>query len=56
MALGHAYGASGAVLVTRLLAQARGVGTPGTLGLAMISMAGGMGTAALLEYRQLVPA
>jgi acetyl-CoA C-acetyltransferase len=56
LALGHAYGASGAVLVTRLLAQARGAGTPGTLGLAMISMAGGMGTAALLEYRQLAPA
>ena len=53
LALGHAYGASGAVLVTRLLAQARRTGTPGTLALAMISMAGGMGTAALLEYRLL---
>ena len=53
LALGHAYGASGAVLVTRLLAQARRAGTPGALGLAMISMAGGMGTAALLEYRRL---
>ncbi|TQJ40906.1 acetyl-CoA C-acetyltransferase [Arthrobacter sp. SLBN-112] len=50
LALGHAYGASGAVLVTRLLAQARRAGRPGMLGLAMISMAGGMGTAALLEY------
>jgi acetyl-CoA C-acetyltransferase len=39
--------------VTRLLAQARRAGTSGTLGLAMISMAGGMGTAALLEYRLL---
>jgi len=53
LALGHAYGASGAVLVTRLLAQARRAGTEGALGLAMISMAGGMGTAALLEYRRL---
>lgn len=53
LALGHAYGASGAVLVTRLLAQARRAGTHGALALAMISMAGGMGTAALLEYRQL---
>lgn len=53
LALGHAYGASGAVLVTRLLAQARRNGTPGSLALAMISSAGGMGTAALLEYRRL---
>ncbi|MDP9887721.1 thiolase family protein [Pseudarthrobacter enclensis] len=55
LALGHAYGASGAVLVTRLLAQARRMGTPGALGLAMISMAGGMGTAALLQYGRLRP-
>ncbi|WP_285243081.1 thiolase family protein [Pseudarthrobacter sp. fls2-241-R2A-127] len=53
LALGHAYGASGAVLVTRLFAQARNSGVPGTLAMAMISMAGGMGTAALLEYRRL---
>ncbi|MFC0455888.1 thiolase family protein [Arthrobacter liuii] len=53
LALGHAYGASGAVLVTRLLAQARRGRNPGALALAMISMAGGMGTAALLEYRLL---
>lgn len=53
LALGHAYGASGAVLVTRLLAQARRAGTPGSLALAMISSAGGMGTAALLEYQRL---
>jgi len=52
LALGHAYGASGAVLVTRLLAQARRAGTSKALALAMISMAGGMGTAALLEYRR----
>ncbi|MCX6499860.1 MAG: thiolase family protein [Arthrobacter sp.] len=51
LALGHAYGASGAVLVTRLLAQARRNPVDGTLALAMISIAGGMGTAALFEYR-----
>ena len=53
LALGHAYGASGAVLVTRLLAQARRNPVEGQLALAMISIAGGMGTAALLEYRSL---
>ncbi len=51
LALGHAYGASGAVLVTRLLAQARRSPAEGQLALALISIAGGMGTAALLEYR-----
>ncbi|KUM33865.1 thiolase family protein [Arthrobacter sp. EPSL27] len=51
LALGHAYGASGAVLVTRLLAQARRNPVEGQLALALISIAGGMGTAALLEYR-----
>jgi acetyl-CoA C-acetyltransferase len=51
LAFGHAYGASGAVLVTRLLAQARRDPVQGTLALAMISIAGGMGTAALFEYR-----
>lgn len=53
LALGHAYGASGAVLVTRLLAQARAAGADGALGLALISIAGGMGTAALLQYTRL---
>lgn len=53
LALGHAYGASGAVLVTRLLAQARRAGNPGSLALALISIAGGMGTAALLRYELL---
>ena len=53
LALGHAYGASGAVLVTRLLAQARRSPVEGQLALALISSAGGMGTAALLEYRSL---
>lgn len=53
LALGHAYGASGAVLVTRLLAQARRNPVEGQLALAMISIAGGMGTAALLDYRSI---
>lgn len=53
LALGHAYGASGAVLVTRLLAQARRASRPGSLGLAMISSAGGMGTAALVRFERL---
>ncbi|TVU66541.1 thiolase family protein [Paenarthrobacter nitroguajacolicus] len=56
LALGHGYGASGAVLVTRLFAQARRkyqeTGAS-ALGLAMISIAGGMGTAALLRYSRL---
>lgn len=62
LALGHAYGASGAVLVTRILAQARRASAPalegsaragdGQLSLAMISIAGGMGTAALFRYRR----
>ncbi|WP_457974928.1 thiolase family protein [Arthrobacter sp. D1-17] len=77
LALGHAYGASGAVLVTRLLAQARRAGQAahaqaasaptgavparadsdtayrGKLALAMISIAGGMGTAALFRHIRL---
>lgn len=56
LALGHGYGASGAVLVTRLMAQARSryasQGQSPTA-LAMISIAGGMGTAALLQYARL---
>ncbi|UKA61191.1 thiolase family protein [Arthrobacter sp. FW306-04-A] len=54
LALGHGYGASGAVLVTRLLTQARRIAEerPGgeSLALAMISIAGGMGTAAAFRY------
>jgi acetyl-CoA C-acetyltransferase len=55
LALGHAYGASGAVLVTRLLAQARRhyrLRQEEATALAMISIAGGMGTAALLKYQR----
>ena len=53
LALGHPYGASGAVLVTRLLAQARRGAAPGTEALAMISMAGGMGISALFRWAAL---
>lgn len=56
LALGHAYGASGAVLVTRLLAQARrepAAAAQTKLALAMISIAGGMGTAALFRHIRL---
>ncbi|WP_438612462.1 thiolase family protein [Kocuria arenosa] len=48
LALGHAYGASGAVSVVRLLARSQALPT-GSLLLAMISSAGGIGTAALFE-------
>ena len=48
IALGHAYGASGAVSVVRLLARAQAL-PEGSLCLAMISSAGGIGTAALFE-------
>ncbi|MFH5877655.1 thiolase family protein [Arthrobacter sp. NA-172] len=57
LALGHGYGASGAVLVTRLLSQARRLAeaAPGreSLALAMISIAGGMGTAVMFRYAPL---
>ncbi|WP_268933537.1 thiolase family protein [Sinomonas notoginsengisoli] len=48
LALGHAYGASGAVSVVRLLARAQLL-PEGALCLALISSAGGIGTAALFE-------
>lgn len=53
LALGHPYGASGAVLVTRLLARAQRGAAPGTDALAMISMAGGMGIAAQFQWATL---
>ncbi|WP_246036181.1 thiolase family protein [Sinomonas susongensis] len=52
LALGHAYAASGAVSVVRLLARAQAL-PEGSLCLAMISSAGGLGTAALFETRRL---
>jgi acetyl-CoA C-acetyltransferase len=51
LALGHAYGASGAVSVVRLLARAQSL-PDGSLSLAMISSAGGLGTAVLFETRR----
>ncbi|WP_439616600.1 thiolase family protein [Shinella sp.] len=48
LALGHPYGASGAILVTRLFAQMRGVET-GAEGVAMMGIGGGMGIAALFR-------
>ncbi|MGO2539891.1 MAG: thiolase family protein [Specibacter sp.] len=60
LALGHPYGASGAVLVTRLLAQAQAAGSmpsgstgSGADALAMISMAGGMGITAHFQTVEL---
>lgn len=52
LALGHPYGASGAILVTRLLARARRGVAPGTDAIAMISMAGGMGISAHFQWDQ----
>ena len=52
LALGHAYGASGAVSVVRLLARAQQL-PEGALCLAMISSAGGIGTAALFAVTRL---
>ncbi|WP_411033173.1 thiolase family protein [Shinella sp. BYT-45] len=48
LALGHPYGASGAILVTRLFAQMRDAGA-GTEALAMMGIGGGMGIAALFR-------
>ncbi|WP_413204657.1 thiolase family protein [Rhodospirillum sp. A1_3_36] len=48
LALGHPYGASGAILVTRLFHDFKGAPT-GQRGLALLSAAGGLGLAALFE-------
>jgi acetyl-CoA C-acetyltransferase len=53
LALGHPYGASGAVLVTRLFAQARRTAAPGELALAMVSIAGGMGISTLFRWEEI---
>lgn len=50
IALGHPYGASGAILVTRLFTDLVRSGQPaGQLGLATIGVGGGLGIATLLE-------
>lgn len=48
LALGHPYGASGAILITRLFAQMREA-PAGTEGLALMGIGGGMGIAALFR-------
>lgn len=48
LALGHPYGASGAILITRLFAQMRDA-AEGTAGLAMMGIGGGMGIATLFR-------
>ncbi len=50
LALGHPWGASGAVALVRLFSRLVGSGAPaGTLGVAAASVGGGMGVAAVLE-------
>ncbi|QFY09475.1 acetyl-CoA C-acyltransferase [Nonomuraea phyllanthi] len=50
LALGHPWGASGAVVVTRLFSRlVRVDAPPGTLGLAAAAVGGGLGVAALFE-------
>ncbi|PKQ26024.1 MAG: acetyl-CoA C-acyltransferase [Actinobacteria bacterium HGW-Actinobacteria-4] len=50
LALGHPWGASGAVSVVRLFSRlVRGGARPGTLGVAAASVGGGMGVAAVVE-------
>lgn len=50
LALGHPYGASGAILVTRLFAQMRAADA-GTEALALMGIGGGMGIATLFRKR-----
>ncbi|AJQ93180.1 thiolase family protein [Gynuella sunshinyii] len=53
IALGHPYGASGAVLVTRLFSQMQRNDSPGQHGLATLGIGGGLGLSALFEYTSL---
>ena len=50
LALGHPYGASGAMLVLRLLQQARSTVAQRELSLSALSIAGGLGLAALWRW------
>ena len=50
IALGHPYGASGALLVLRLLSQCRAGAEAGELSLSALSIAGGLGLAALWRW------
>jgi acetyl-CoA C-acetyltransferase len=49
IALGHPWGASGAVLVVRLFGQLVRAGRVGELGLAAIAVGGGQGVAMVVE-------
>ncbi|TFC06006.1 thiolase family protein [Cryobacterium mannosilyticum] len=50
LAVGHPFGASGALLVLGLLRQCRAAASPGELGLTAVSIAGGLGVAALWAW------
>jgi len=50
LAVGHPFGASGALLVLSLLQQCRASASPGELGLTAVSIAGGLGAAALWRW------
>ena len=50
IALGHPYGASGTVLVTRLFSQMQRARNDGLTGLATLGIGGGLGLSALFEY------
>jgi acetyl-CoA C-acetyltransferase len=50
LALGHPFGASGALLVLRLLQQSRTDGVDNARSLAAVSIAGGLGLAALFRW------
>jgi acetyl-CoA C-acetyltransferase len=56
LALGHPFGASGALLVLRLLQQCRAAAAPGDTALAAVSIAGGLGLAALFRWESTSPA
>ncbi|MFT2816077.1 thiolase family protein [Leifsonia sp. A12D58] len=50
LAVGHPFGASGALLVLRLLQQSAATGADGDLGLAALSIAGGLGVSSLWQW------
>lgn len=52
IALGHPYGASGAIMVTRLFSQLRHTENEDKLGLAMLGIAGGLGLSALFRAQK----
>lgn len=50
LALGHPFGASGALLVLRLMQQSAATGADGDLALAALSIAGGLGVSSLWQW------